>query len=155
MSMYMHYQHRTIREASVLLIAPLFSSVQSLPDVAENRRSMLKKGLQTLEAQYFADGQPYLVGNNLTLADLACYSELGQLLPQFHNLWDFNDYPRLQDWFSRMAQVCKSVKSMSGCIRVPSASSDVCIRACVRVCVCAGATPRRRNAMQQAVGRWK
>ena len=28
--------------------------------------------------------------------DLACYSELGQLLPQYHNLWDFSALPNLQ-----------------------------------------------------------
>lgn len=37
--------------------------------------------------------------------DLACYSELGQLLPQYHNLWDFSALPNLQAWLDRMSEV--------------------------------------------------
>ena len=41
----------------------------------------------------------------MTLADLACYSELGQLLPAYHNLWDFGPTPNVQNWCSRMSTV--------------------------------------------------
>lgn len=44
-------------------------------------------------------------GTEMTLADLACYAELGQLLPQYHNLWDFGPNPNVQKWCSRMAAV--------------------------------------------------
>lgn len=44
-------------------------------------------------------------GSKMTLADLACYSELGQLLPAYQNLWDFGPTANVQKWCSRMAAV--------------------------------------------------
>jgi len=103
-NMYLHYHHRNVREASALLIAPLFTGAKSAPDVNENRRTNLVIALSTLEEHYL-DDKPYLAGDTVTLADLACYSELAQLLPQFQNLWDFGATPNVRQWCSRMSQV--------------------------------------------------
>jgi glutathione S-transferase len=104
-SMYMHYHHRSIRDASILLIAPLFNVKAYVPETEDVRRRHLEEALRTLDTHYLSNNTPYLAGKDLTLADLACYSELGQLLPQFHNLWDFSSTPNLQTWLARMAQV--------------------------------------------------
>ena len=230
MNMYLHFHHRAVREASVLLIAPLFTGAKSggsdarvtqpasavyvmcsrfskrvakcvaqapesrahalgvaamcrkrssvthlpcdlrsalivraymhalmhaAPQVAESRRKTFAKALAILDSHYLHD-RPYLAGahprascafptlfgsarspalarsvgpcvihrflpstpsafdlflnfscpgTEMSLADLACYSELGQLLPQYQNLWDFRETPNVQKWCSRMAAV--------------------------------------------------
>jgi glutathione S-transferase len=117
-NMYLHYHHRNVRDASVLLVAPLYTGTNSTPDVKDNRRKNLQKALKTLDLQYLGHDNHFLAGKEMTLADLACYSELGQLLPQYHNLWDFSTTPNLQNWFSRMAQVCVVSVSEGVCVYV-------------------------------------
>ena len=77
-SMYMHYHHRSIRDASILLIAPLFKVKSYVPETEDVRRRHLEEALRTLDNHYLSNS-PYLAGKGLTLADLACYSELGQV----------------------------------------------------------------------------
>ncbi len=57
-----------------------------------------------LEDAYFTDGTPYVCGTEaVSLADLACYAEIGQFT--FANLFDFGDYPRARRWLAAMAEV--------------------------------------------------
>jgi hypothetical protein len=46
-----------------------------------------------------------LCGDSVTLADLAAYVEIGQLQPQFTNVFDFSPYRNVQRWLIRMQQV--------------------------------------------------
>ena len=41
----------------------------------------------------------------MTLADLAAYVEIGQLQPEFTNIFDFSGYPNVQRWMSDMKGV--------------------------------------------------
>ncbi|MEE4283315.1 MAG: hypothetical protein V2I41_15340, partial [Pseudomonadales bacterium] len=40
-----------------------------------------------------------------TLADIAAYVEIGQLQPEFTNVFDFSPYPNVQRWLRQMKQV--------------------------------------------------
>jgi glutathione S-transferase len=57
-----------------------------------------------LEEHYFYDDSIFLCGGaHATVADLVCYSEIGQF--QFANLFDFTPYPNIQRWLTAMRQV--------------------------------------------------
>ena len=57
-----------------------------------------------LEEAYFTSDTPYVCQTEtVSLADLVCYAELGQLI--FANLFSFADYPRMQRWLSAMTEV--------------------------------------------------
>jgi len=57
-----------------------------------------------LEKNDFSGSAPFLCNaQSPSIADLVCYSELGQL--QIANLFDFGDYPGTLRWLSRMSEV--------------------------------------------------
>ena len=57
-----------------------------------------------LEEFYFNDGSPFVCNtDSASIADLVCYSELGQL--PIANLFDFDGYPRTQRWIEAMKGV--------------------------------------------------
>ncbi len=127
---YLHYHHRSARDASSMVIPIMRRDKLHLypPDMLNAMRSNFQKCVETLETGWLARsaGGKYLVGDSLTLADIACYMELGQLQPRFANLWDFSHSnggrmgedsieegesaggiatPKLQRWVERMSQV--------------------------------------------------
>lgn len=57
-----------------------------------------------LEKYYFKENSPYVCNTeSVSIADLVCYSELGQLT--FANLFDFKDFPKTTRWLAAMAEV--------------------------------------------------
>jgi len=55
-----------------------------------------------LERAYFDEDSAFVCNtDSASVADLVCYSELGQL--RFANLFDFKDYPRTQRWLDAMS----------------------------------------------------
>ena len=68
---YLHWHHRSVREVSARLIAPLFRPDLGIPQAAidEGREVLVPKALHTLEAGLLRG--PYLTGPSLTLADVA------------------------------------------------------------------------------------
>ena len=46
-----------------------------------------------------------LVGDNMTIADLSAYVEIGQLQRQFTNIYDFTNMPNIQRWLKLMQAV--------------------------------------------------
>ena len=57
---------------------------------------------QFIEKDYF-QGTTFLCTENLSIADIACYEEVGQLV--FANLFDFEDFPKLRGWLEAMSKV--------------------------------------------------
>lgn len=102
---YLHYHHRNLRDASVGLVAPKIRKDLDIPELFQSSAlSTLTTALKTLEHGYLA-GHEFLVGNDVTLADLAAYVEIGQLQPQFTNVFDFSPYPNVQRWLKNMKGV--------------------------------------------------
>lgn len=102
---YLHFHHRNIREASIGLVAPNFRKDLDIPEVMRAAaRATLTRGLESLERGWL-DETPFLCGDAVTIADLAAYVEIGQLQPEFTNLFDFSDLPRIRDWMARMHEI--------------------------------------------------
>jgi glutathione S-transferase len=102
---YLHFHHRTIRNASIGLVAPKFRKDLNIPqDVQATAIADFKRGLTALETSWLIhDG--YLAGDRLTIADLAAYVDIGQTQTQFTNVFDFGDFPHVQRWLARMTAV--------------------------------------------------
>ena len=102
---YLHYHHRNIREASVGLVAPAIRKDLNIPDVIQQgARKTLSAALTAIDQSSLAE-HAYLCSDSVTLADLAAYVEIGQLQPQFTNVFDFSPYPNVQRWLTRMQRV--------------------------------------------------
>lgn len=102
---YLHYHHRHIREATVGLVAPKIRKDLNIPEAIQSSSARILHGaLKTLEAGYLAN-HPFLMGDHVTLADLAAYSEIGQLRPCFTNTFDLSPYPIVCDWLERMTKI--------------------------------------------------
>ncbi|MEM6708994.1 MAG: glutathione S-transferase family protein [Pseudomonadota bacterium] len=102
---YLHYHHRNLREASVGLVAPKIRKDLDIPEVVQqSARRTLTNALRTLEAGWLND-RPFLIGDDLCLADFAAYVEIGQLRREFTNVYDFSEFPVITAWLDRMAAV--------------------------------------------------
>jgi len=102
---YLHYHHRTVREASVGLVAPKIRKDLNIPEAAQQASlASLTRALEALETGWLAHSR-FLCGDTLTLADFAAYAEIGQLQPGFTNVFDFTPYPNVQRWLEGMKQV--------------------------------------------------
>ena len=47
----------------------------------------------------------FLVGDQLTIADMSAYVEIGQLQSKFTNVYDFEPFPNITRWLEEMNQV--------------------------------------------------
>ena len=102
---YLNYHHRNLRDASTGLVAPKIRKDLDIPEAIQRAaKATLTNALQTMETGWLKDSL-FLVGNSVTLADFAAYVEIGQLQPQFTNLYDFTDFPQVQAWLTRMQAV--------------------------------------------------
>lgn len=102
---YFNYHHRNVRDASIGFITPRIRKDLDIPEIMQQSSiRTVKNALQTLNDGWLADSD-YLAGDSVTIADLAAYVEIGQLQPQFTNVFDFSDYPNVRAWLERMTKV--------------------------------------------------
>ena len=102
---YLHYHHRNVREASIGLVAPSIRKDINLPEaIKQGAVATLTKALGALESGWLAQSR-FLIGDQLTLADMAAYVEIGQLQPQFTNVYDFEPFPNVRRWLADMARI--------------------------------------------------
>ena len=102
---YLHYHHRNVREASIGLIAPKIRKDLQIPEVIQqSAQATFTRALRTLENGWLAQSR-YLAGSQVTLADFAAYVEIGQLQPEFTNMYDFDPFPNVRRWLGDMKQV--------------------------------------------------
>lgn len=99
---YLHFHHRTIRDASIGLVAPKIRKDLDIPDtVQHNARNNFIAALNALEVGWL-DKNRYLVSEQVTLADLAAYVEIGQTQAQFTNVFEFSSFPNIRRWLDDM-----------------------------------------------------
>ncbi|KAJ1480703.1 glutathione S-transferase [Baffinella frigidus] len=104
--MYFHYHHRAAREATVGLIAPItVPNPDFTPEYISVSLKRMALAFKAIDKLWLGDESNYLVGDSLTLADIAAYSEIGQLAPRYLNLVDFTPYPNIRRWISVMEKV--------------------------------------------------
>ena len=102
---YLHYHHRNVRDASTGLIAPKMRKDLNIPELMQEvAKRNLTNALTVLDTHYLANSK-YLIGDSLTLADLAAYVEIGQLQPQFTNVFDLSPFANVQRWLKDMTRV--------------------------------------------------
>ena len=102
---YLHYHHRTVREASVGLVAPKIRKDLDIPEtVQQAARATLTRALKAMETGWLANSR-FIAGETLTLADFAAYVEIGQLQPNFTNLYDFMPFANVRRWLDDMQRV--------------------------------------------------
>jgi glutathione S-transferase len=102
---YLHFHHRNVREASLGLVAPRIRKDLDIPEAAQQAaRATLTRALGALETGWLADA-PFLAGDTATIADMAAYVEIGQLQPEFTNLYDFEPFPNVRRWMGAMKHV--------------------------------------------------
>jgi glutathione S-transferase len=102
---YLHYHQRNIRDASVGLVAPKIRKDLNIPQATQDAaRKTLTAALRTLETGWLANST-FLTGEHPSIADMAAYVEVGQLQPQFTNVYNFDAFPKVQQWLSHMQQV--------------------------------------------------
>ncbi|MEM9176980.1 MAG: glutathione S-transferase family protein [Myxococcota bacterium] len=102
---YLHFHHRNVRDASLGLVAPKIRKDLDIPEAMQDAaRATVTRALGALETGWLAD-RPFLCGDAVTIADLACYAELGQLQAGFTNVYDFAPFPNVSAWLARMHDV--------------------------------------------------
>lgn len=102
---YLNFHHRNVRDASIGLVAPKIRKDLDIPQaIQQSAQANLNNALRALESGWLANN-PYLTGEQITLADFAAYVEIGQLQPEFTNVYDFSPFPLVRAWLARMKQV--------------------------------------------------
>ncbi|MFT5693917.1 MAG: glutathione S-transferase [Oceanicoccus sp.] len=102
---YLHYHHRNVRDASLGLVAPKIRKDLDIPEAMQAAsKKTFTAALKTLEYDCLANNR-YIASDNVTLADIAAYVEIGQLQPKFTNVYDLSAFPNVQRWLVDMAEV--------------------------------------------------
>jgi glutathione S-transferase len=102
---YLNYHHRNVRDASIGLVAPKIRKDLDIPAVVQQAAlATLTRALGALESGWLNQSR-YITGPELSLADFAAYVEIGQLQPEFTNVFDFEPFPNVRRWLSDMKQV--------------------------------------------------
>lgn len=102
---YLNYHHRNVRDASTGLVAPKIRKDLNIPQATQNAaKATLANALNALENGWLANSA-FITGDHPSIADFAAYVELGQLKPEFTNVWDFSPHPKVQAWLDRMTQI--------------------------------------------------
>lgn len=102
---YLHFHHRTIRDGSVGLVAPKIRKDLDISEAVQAFASEnFTKGLNALEQGWLSKGR-FLVGEHVTIADLAAYVEIGQMQARFTNVYDFSPFPKVRRWLADMADI--------------------------------------------------
>jgi len=102
---YLHFHHRNVRDASVGLVAPKIRKDLNIPEATQQAaRATLTRALQAIETGWLAQS-PFLTGDTLTIADFSAYVEIGQLQPEFTNLYDFEPYPKVRAWMDALKRI--------------------------------------------------
>ncbi len=122
---YLHMHHNATREATFHLMAPhitvaFYDLMESLaksqgagiselltrinhPDKLEMGRKVVAGIADLLERGYLGDDSSFLCAGHATIADIACYEELGQL--RIADLFDFEDFPKVRRWLDAMQEL--------------------------------------------------
>ncbi len=102
---YLHLHHRNVREASIGLVAPkVRKDLNFSEDFLKISQANINKAFKALENGWLAQSR-YLTGDQLTIADMSAYVEIGQLQSKFTNVYDFTPFPNIRRWLEDMNQV--------------------------------------------------
>ena len=102
---YLHLHHRNVREASIGLVAPkVRKDLNFSEDFLKTSKATINKAFIAIEEGWLSESK-FLTGDQVTIADLSAYVEIGQLQSQFTNIYDFSDLPNINRWLQDMQKV--------------------------------------------------
>lgn len=102
---YLHLHHRNVREASIGLVAPkVRKDLNFSEDFLKMSLANIEKAFKALEGGWLAKSR-FLTGDQLTIADISAYVEIGQLQSKFTNVYNFEPFPNIRRWLEEMNQV--------------------------------------------------
>ena len=102
---YLHYHHRSIKEASTGYFAPILRPDLGLSeDLINMSQRMFKNALKALETQWLKKNK-FIAGDYVTIADFSAYVEIAQLNTQFTNLFDYSNFENLTRWLDDMSKL--------------------------------------------------
>ena len=102
---YLHLHHRNVREASIGLVAPKVRKDLDFPEAfLKMSQANVEKAFKAIEDGWLSHSR-YLIGETLTIADMAAYVEIGQLQSIFTNIYDFEPFPNISRWLKDMQKV--------------------------------------------------
>ena len=102
---YLHYHHRSVKEASTGYFAPILRPDLGLSDDLINMsKRMFSNALKALETQWLKRNK-FIAGDNVTIADFSAYVEIAQLNKQFTNLFDYSSLENLTRWLEEMSKL--------------------------------------------------
>ncbi|KRX10572.1 Thioredoxin-like fold [Pseudocohnilembus persalinus] len=100
---YLDWHHTGARQCAMLVFTLVFGPMMGRKPLVENierQRKIIESQLSFIENNYMSD--KFILGwENPTLADLSCYCELLGLLFIEYN---FNKYPKIQNWMKKMGE---------------------------------------------------
>ena len=112
---YLHFHHRNTREVVVQWSRALWPSVFDVQDPnagwlkrntfpgMENNQQVVADALAIIDG--WLSGNEFLVGANLSLADISAYEELGQNQARYANCTDYSEFQHIQRWLEKMGQL--------------------------------------------------
>eukprot|EP01096_Ripella_sp_DP13-Kostka_P000783 TRINITY_DN1088_c0_g1_i1.p2 TRINITY_DN1088_c0_g1~~TRINITY_DN1088_c0_g1_i1.p2 ORF type:complete len:246 (+),score=117.96 TRINITY_DN1088_c0_g1_i1:70-738(+) len=99
---YLHWHHQNTRLCTLKLFRPIllqtFMGIQAEEGAAEAGAKIVTKVLGLIEK--FLGEHTFLVTDQPTIADIACYCEIDQL--EAMNLYQFDAFPNVQRWITQM-----------------------------------------------------
>ena len=102
---YLHYHHRSVKEASVGYFAPILRQDLGLSeDVINMSQKSFNNALKALDSLWLKNNK-YIAGENISIADFSAYVEIAQLNKQFTNLFDYSSFENLSRWLNSMSKV--------------------------------------------------
>ncbi|KAJ9471251.1 Glutathione S-transferase T3 [Diplonema papillatum] len=98
---FLHWYHRSVREASISYLSPLLrADMKFSKSFLAAGRANVVTAVGIIESHYLGATQ-FLVYDHPTVADLQAFSELEQL--RLGEIFDFSPYPNTRKWMDRMA----------------------------------------------------
>ena len=86
-------------------MAPKIRKDLNIPQATQDAaKATLTHALHAMNQTWLAQSK-FMTGDNLTIADMAAYVEIGQLQPAFTNVYDFSGLDNVQRWLADMRQV--------------------------------------------------
>mmetsp|Transcript_3176 Transcript_3176/g.7129 ORF Transcript_3176/g.7129 Transcript_3176/m.7129 type:complete len:229 (-) Transcript_3176:40-726(-) len=103
---WLHWHHHNTRVLTFGVFGPHFR-----PDIKFNEVEIKGNIRKAKNACQIMNDQlstaDFLVGDSLTLADIACYEDLGQCASHNLALFDFSKYPAVESWIQRLEKLPK------------------------------------------------
>ena len=106
---WLHWHHSNLRLATVHIFRPVMLGTMGVERKPEAEQRDAKLGAKAMRDNMLVmthgalKSSPYLTGESLTIADIAAYCELDQLVAL--KAFDFSKWPEVSQWLGRMQQL--------------------------------------------------